>query len=477
MTNFPKFVLAFLFLLTACDGALLDSEGDDADDVVDSDSDRVPARPSKSTGNGSSSTASGDTTSDGVGGSDDDGSTSSSSADSSTSSGSGGEGGDDATVSTSVGTGGDGGGEPLSAVIVRLADDTPESRIVLTSNAPWELYEFTRYDVVNNSDEDIIITSVEVDQVHPNGDIADFSAVNVSMDPAPGLSLYSDGWLVSSGVVDPSAHFTEGPLDFNFPNESMIIPSRETITLIIYANMSLVRPGSSVDGAWHDIARSGHSPALEIISLETDAGSAVIEEHEAPSMVLRKNRPIITHLPLPTNTLVNDDVDLMKFQVSADVAGMIAMKKWGIGFGKTGAFSISDLRIRRGASDLPLSSYTVEVATPNGTSSIIEPDMGFGNINIMFTDEQAFAGPGFIYTLHSEATGVESGDVFTVTLGTGLSWDPVTTCVSDIMPNGFVWSDVSEVPHSALSCQQGGSLDWTHETLVPGLGFSETLSL
>jgi hypothetical protein len=121
------------------------------------------------------------------------------------------------------------------------------------------------------------------------------------------------------------------------------------------------------------------------------------------------------------------------------------------------------------------------------------PATGLTRVIVTFVGDANVFGSGNVYTLHATVGGtVSSGDAISLAFhrtGTGATgylvadpsgetldtspWSsPLTGAVIEA---GFIWSDLSEVPHFADSGTAGGSRDWTDGLYVEDLAQTQTL--
>lgn len=219
--------------------------------------------------------------------------------------------------------------------------------------------------------------------------------------------------------------------------------------------------------------------------------------------VLRKTKPVVTRQALSTTTLTSGlDMDLYRFQVSADAAGSVALKKIVFNWSKGDAndsFNFQNLRLRKGTTDIADGDIDITSATSvdyyTGGPGLAETS---GQIVIVFTNEETISGSGNVYTLHGTINGtVDSGDSLSLNFRRDATAPVVTGYLDGSVVSGmrgpnidtaaapdgaadnegtFVWSDNSEVPHSSASSTAGGSRDWTNDTYVEDLTQQSTLS-
>lgn len=371
--------------------------------------------------------------------------------------GEGGQGGEDPTCPPEDWT-------PTVKVSIALAPDTPASTIVVAGTDGWAVY--SRYVITNLTDEEQLVVEADIVQVDPNGDDADFEFVALA---------YGGQWQV---ISNGSENGEFGPGHFSavgIPSEDSAIPPKESRTFEIWGRTAPVLSSSAAGGEWHGVPRSGHSDILRLeqVSVSTDPWcvSQVSLETEDPNpMVLRKSKPTITKQPLASTTLANIDQDLFKFQVASDAAGAIAMKAIRFSWAKTGPVQFNQFRIRRGATDMAPSNYTVSVLDEAGD--------GDGEIVVSFTSEETIAGSGNVYTLHATASNAVSGSSMTTCLVpsidaqvSGISRTGHVTTLLDGTTGLYVagdgsyapsilTSDLSETPHREISN------DWVSDIFV-----------
>lgn len=393
--------------------------------------------------------------------------------------GSGGEGGSVSDGGTSEGGSPptDCDGQPLA---VELSPITFKSKIVV-GGSDWS--DFSRYTVSNGTDKPLKIPTANVSQVSSDGDLADVTEVALGIKGAIflfGSALSEDG---TSFVLTQEM------------NGGLVIPANSSETVELWAKPAAVVSSATANGQWHGVARSGHTPMLALTGyrLECDAENVTrpVDTGLPNPMVLRKSKPIVEKLALPTNKLANADIDMFKFQVGADKAGTVAFRQIKMELTKTEGLEITDLKIRRGAVDINEASAWVFV--PYGISFHATTSKP---MYLVFKDEETISGSGNVYTIHGSVTGATAGQEITFSFAgesapisfTGYScfWLQFSFFVqlSEYSPDSgnfcsksgnppketSVWSDISEVPHGL------SSKDWTHGALLD-LSGSETLSL
>jgi hypothetical protein len=342
-------------------------------------------------------------------------------------------------------------------------------------------------------------------------DNADFAAVAIA----------SAGAIKGQDVLPSGA---TGTKDIDLSANKIMVPKGGSTTFQIWAKLAAVQASSSVNGATTGVARSGHAPALglksglvtgqwdsnyasqlNVLAVGQASGERVYAATGAAhgnSMVLRKSVPIVTKQALSSTVLSDSDMDLMKFQVAADAAGSIKLKQVIFQYSINGTVSLSNFRLRRGASDLDLALYNVvsEIGTDLKTGSITTASStGYIIVSMAAGQEESISGSGNVYTLHATGGSTTAGESVTLSFYR----DPTAPIVTGylinssanapflasasiyhidtaINPSGtntaegsFLWADDSEVPHSSAVQT---SRDWTNDVYVQDLSQSQTIS-
>ncbi len=404
----------------------------------------------------------------------------------------------------------DAGQKPVDDGLAIAPSNLRSSTILVAGGEAWEnLGEFHASSIKG---EDALIDLINVVS---RGDAASFEAVAVAKDGAV------RGWSTLPSGKDKS-------VDVDISSNPLIVPANGSVSFQIWAKLNPVVPGSSVGGVWDGVARSGVIVALGLgagLQMgEWDATYAGKYNIRATGLTsgkriyasagsdrfghdfeVRKTKPIISHQALNSTILTGGaDTDLYKFQVAADPAGSLAVKK--IRFNGDWAqtvqsnFQLCNFRIRRGAQDLAPNQVKI-TDTSHGTdlwNGCWQKDtVNSAHLAIVFTDEETVSGSGNVYTLHATVVGiVSSGDsvvtFFTRWAGIGplpvTGWLTIDDGVESLGPDfgmpwnivygqeydgAIIWSDLSEVPHSD---GVHGSRDWTWEDLLEDLSNFQALS-
>lgn len=345
------------------------------------------------------------------------------------------------------------------------------------------------------------------------------------------VAIASGGAVKGSDILSSGA---TGTKDIDLSANKLVVPKDGSVSFQLWAKLSAVQASSTVSGATSGVHRSGMQPALGLksglVTGEWDSnyylnaniratGQASGERVYASStnathgnlMVTRKTKPTVTKQSLSSTTLANVDQDLIKFQVAADSAGTVGLKQVIFSLSKTSATSLANFRVRKGASDMALADVAVTYTSTTAKdveAGTINANEGGGYIVVTFTNEETIVGSGNVYTLHATVSGAVSGqnvslsfykdanapvatgyllsnyavspavastDIFVIDTHTVPS--STTPLATSIKLGTFLWSDMSEVPHSSALGSAGGSRDWTNDVYVEDLSQTQTLSL
>lgn len=354
--------------------------------------------------------------------------------------------------------------------------------------------------------------------VTSTGDAANFTSIAVAV-----------GGVVKTSDLLPSGSNSSKDLDLTV--NPITVPKDTSITFQVWGKIANVAPSSTVSGATTGVARSGNLVKLGIASNVTtgEYDSNYLDKFNVKAVglasgnsiyatstnmtggttgnqfVIRKAQPVVARQSLSNTTLTSGaDMDLYKVRIGAEGPG-IAVKKVVFDFSKStstgSSLTLSNFRIRKGVSEMTAGTdYTI--TDLNGTSitgATLSMASSSGSIVVNFVNEETITLSGFDYTLHATVGGtVVSGDSVNFSLNrttdttvyTGYLTDayyaanrPGSNINTTTSPSGaadvfgtFVWSDMSEVPHSANSSSNSGSFDWTNDLYVQDLTSSQVLS-
>ncbi|MEI7512142.1 MAG: hypothetical protein WCK01_01640 [Candidatus Uhrbacteria bacterium] len=359
--------------------------------------------------------------------------------------------------------------------------------------------------------EAVVIDKIAVTST---GDAANFTEIAVAQDgTVKGSALLSAGNSKSKDVT---------------LGAPITVAKDGSATFQLWGKLATVVSSSTVSGATAGAARSGNMMSLgldkNITTGDWDTSYAGILNIHANgqasgdrlyaatttvtnvgnSFVLRKTKPVVTRQALSTTTLTAGlDMDLYKFQVSADSAGSVALKKIVFAWSKgdsNASFSLANFRLRKGSSDIAAADISITSATSVNyyTGGPAAGELS-GKVVVSFTNEETIVGSGNVYTLHASVSGtVDSGDSVSLNFFRDNSIVAPVTGYLTVNPIGgmvganidtsvggtgvaaatgtFVWADNSEIPHSYASGTAGGSMDWTQDLYLEDLTQQSVLS-
>jgi hypothetical protein len=185
------------------------------------------------------------------------------------------------------------GGEELEFLnlTLQLAEDTPESRIVVSGSE--EL--FTKYVLRNPNAHDVDIISMIL---QTSGSVADFSSVRLTDCREGGWEKKIDAPCIGEALCHfPEEYGSHTSIYGLFPaGERLRVPASGEVILCLFAHMAEVHPTSVPDPTRDRLPRSGDIPNLRVGNMITNDADVVdiLAPYEPPSMVLRKAEPIIT---------------------------------------------------------------------------------------------------------------------------------------------------------------------------------------
>lgn len=398
-----------------------------------------------------------------------------------------------------------------SGTLTIATDNLRQSTILIgDGGAVWQNFaQFkatAQYEAVNL--DKITVTSTGV--------AANFTAVAIAQDGA-----VKGQATLSSGV--------SGSKDVDLTGSPVVVPKDGSATFQIWGKLANVVASGTVSGS-ANAPRSGNLMQLGIagsittgdwdsnyvsqLNVRANGGASGDRLYATTTaganlgsvgnqFVLRKTKPVVTRQALASTTLTAGlDTDLYKFQVAADSAGSVGLKKivfnWSKGDSNS-SFNFANLRLRKGSTDIADGDIDITSATSvnyyTGGPGLAETS---GQIVIYFTNEETIAGSGNVYTLHGTISGtVDSGDSLSLNFRRESTGTVATGYLTDVAMGGirgphinassaasgstdaegtFVWSDNSEVPHSYASGTSGGSRDWTNDLYVEDLTQQSTLS-
>ena len=359
--------------------------------------------------------------------------------------------------------------------------------------------------------------TISVIRVGSRQDFAGFSQIGVWYVGAVA------GWNVLPAGVGTSADITL--------TVSIMIPRDSCIDFQLIGKLNEVQAASTVSWQWLGVARSGKLVDLGIVGGVTSgmwgdryaghlnvlvdgmiSGERLLADGASTygnTFVVRKSMPVITRLLPSSTTLAVGDQDLFRFQAASSTPeNGIAIKRitfaMSIHREPSSTFQLSQLRLRRGSTDMPLADY--RIVDNNGRDLRTGP-IELSDIVLSFTREEEIYGSGNVYTLHAMTSGtLISGDSVLVAFVRTHTATPVTgylTSDDTLIPGAetpigphldigedamvnvrwapFIWSDLSEVPHtySPRMLRYPESLtgrDWTDDLYIDDLTWFQRLT-
>lgn len=396
------------------------------------------------------------------------------------------------------------------------ADQHPATTIIASCKAgsddmcPW--VSFAQYKATAEY-EDVEISRVALFSSSTSGFLSsnsDFRAVAI----ASGGAVKGQGTL-DSGIATK---------DIDLSLSKIVVPKGGSVQFQVWGRLNNLSTSKTANGLWDGAARSGHAPALGLMTSSTGSywsaaeygygtklnvesvGMASGERVYAATgaahgnaQVLRASFPIVSQQTSPT-TLANTTMDLFKFQVAANSAGSIAFKQAIFDVAVNGV-TLSNFKLLRGTDAVDDAQYTIVDSAGNNLKAGSIAANDYVAVSFGAGYEEGISGTGNVYSLRATVSGAAAGDSVTVqfyrdptlsvTTGyigvgaVGVSTDATTTFGIDTSDAGdgvsnrigsFVWSDNSESPHSPALGTAGGSRDWTSDLYVKDLNLIQTLN-
>jgi hypothetical protein len=316
------------------------------------------------------------------------------------------------------------------------------------------------------------------------------------------VSLYDGSTLVGG----PTSVDSNGHADFSGMN--FVIPKDGSKTLTLKANLGTVGPSGAATGTdltatfcngatSGGVCDTGSAEGLTTFEVRgTSAGSSTqitslsSADLSGRAKILRKTKPTVSIVALPSSTLTNGTVVISRFTVSADAGEQVALKKvtfnsalnnvGGTALALSAAGADSNVReVGQSSNIAGATDYSAACATS-----------GSCVIQVSFTNEQTIAaGTSKTYELRVTVAGADtSGESASTSLAgdTGVltGWlslnggavpaftvDTTNNSTADGTATNFIWSDNSAVPHADTNTDAGaapftGSGDWTNGNLV-----------
>ena len=402
-----------------------------------------------------------------------------------------------------------------SGTITIQPDSQPQSTILVGGGSAWKV--MARYKATAQY-EAAVINRVAV--IHPNdgGVNGDFSAIAIasSGDTTNRTDVMSAG-ATSTKDIDISANPITVPAgsSVNFEIWAKVATPVSTSTATSYSprtgnTMSLGLATSTQTGEWTtsynnqiNVKTVGQASGEYLYSTSTNGLVGNVQ-------VLRKGKPVVTKLTPSSLTLTSGaPTDLYKFQVAPDAdGGNIAWKQ--IIFqvttsSATGSVTLNNFRLLKGSTELNTTAGQEEVyirRSTDGASITGSTALQSGYVIVRLVNEESVTGSGQVYTLRATPTFTGTGSSVSTaflrsssvvtgyivdSIGAGsyvgsLSIDTGSAPTGTVLGTGslydgtFLWSDNTDIPHSAVSGTAGGSRDWTNDAYVSDLTQTQALT-
>lgn len=399
-----------------------------------------------------------------------------------------------------------------SGTVSITANGHPASDIVVAGKDSW--VPFARYRATGQY-EALTIDRISVSSL-PGGDNADFVQIGIST-----------GGVIKGASVLPAG--ITGSVDIDLVGNAIQVPKDGSTDFEVWAKISPTMPSSAVNGAWQGVCRSGHAPALGLSSDKLNgewtpeysgklnvrttgdkSGERIYATKGAAAgnlMVIRKTKPFVAKQNLANNVLFHGEVELYRAQVGADSMSPVAIKQMSFALRQSGGITLSNFRLYRGSQQVPLGEYSIVDGLTGADlrANSLAPSQDTQFAVAAFVNEDQVQGSGYVYSLRATTSFVGSGHwlmtkldqdypaiIPTVKTGYLLQNDAYAPLVASFGifnvgywgdQNGlgawhvrgrFVWSDMSETPHLALT--QPSSADWTTDSLIQDLSQNATVS-
>jgi len=279
------------------------------------------------------------------------------------------------------------------------------------------------------------------------------------------VSLY-DGKTLVGGPVS-----VDGRGLADFVNIDLTIPKDGSKTLTVRGNLNngVLADGKGTCGLRVTFVEDQSSFAISGVNPPNNPRKPTLK-FEKPAvtraLTFAKSKPTVSPSTLPSSTLQASTAAVMRFTVSADAAGDVALKRL------TAEVSVSGAAI---LSTAPGSSVrrVGDGSNLGGEASLVD-----GLLSVTFTKEEIIpAGTSRTYDIRLDVSGaIAAGDsISTHLFGDSQNLNaPICGSLTGKLPNlgvggvpsNFIWSDLSAKEHNDII---GGSADWTNGYFVKGL--------
>lgn len=382
--------------------------------------------------------------------------------------------------------------EPMGLTTAERGDG-----ILVAGNDAW--HPLARYQATASSD------TVTIERVRV---LAPMNAASFTE-----VAIAQNGRIHGSNVLPAGGHLSAVDIELAESNRIRVNPGTPT-AIEIWGKLAPLVPSVAVAGT-ANYPRAGAIVKLEIQGYVTNepwgplfadkfnigaqcetTPDLVFADYVArpgTTMTVFKSKPTVRPEPLTTAPLASDiRTNLYRFRISADPAGAVALKKIVLEVEKNftqASTTIGAFRLQREGEEIPLDDYRIfiDAARTDGRHEMLGRLQSY-DVTILFQNEQIISGSGGLFTLSGIITGdVTPGDRVRISRSlfhpTGLHSIGFLTGISErgsviegvVGPNidthttadgtaeagaHFIWSDLSEIPHSNRAGTDGGSRDW-----------------
>jgi hypothetical protein len=369
--------------------------------------------------------------------------------------------------------------------LVKAADDIESERNIVvggTTNAVLGKFRWTA------ANEELDVTKLRVTVAAAAG-----TALN-------SISLY-DGSTLVAGPVAVSGTVAD------FSSFHFIVPKDSSKTMTVKGNLNSVSPSGATSGA--DVKVTIDTNANFEVKGTSAGSNTSITTALTPGTVggntkiIRRTKPTVTVVALPSSTLTNGTQVVSRFTISADAAEQVTVKKIDLNIALNGTGVIvsipaADSSIREVGQSSNIGGASTVVGSAEATTlfcSTADQDAGAADaadtacrFRTVFTNEQAIAaGTSKTYEVRLTLAGIDTagesistsllGDTAQVTGELEAGATATQTNIDDLdgtnaatAEYSFIWSDNSAIPHGETAggtadgadATAGASDDWTN---------------
>jgi len=335
-------------------------------------------------------------------------------------------------------------------------------------------------------------------------------------------SVVTDVGIAVGGALQGTGDFVgSGPglVDVYLGNDGFVVPAGDCVAFQIWAKLAAVqstaacstdecpRSGKAVkirvghdssDWYWADAGTNDEwNSKLYIHAFGETSGEQVYAAKGASEpnfMVVRKSKPVVTPQSLVNSVLSVGQRELARWQVGANGIGAIDQKQFPLHTQWDSGVTLENFRLYRNSLAVAIDQYTITDMASGVDLTVNPAPDALGTYPIVsFKSSDAVYGNGNVYSLYATINTIGTGhNVSTsfVNPGAGNITGNLVNNVGLMPPEVaspniwhvqepgaggygvglFLWSDISEVPHSTSSA------DWATGYLVEVLDHTWTLS-